>query len=430
MSEFAVLNVAAQAMDAQQAVVAAVGSNVANAGSTGYQAEAITTTESQDGGTQAQTTRITDAPTEQSILLATGTQAAAQNQASTLNLAQSIFPGQTGTGLESALDSLWSAWQSLASTPTNAAAQQQVISTAQVVAQQFNTAAAGLNNLLVQTASAQSTQVQQANQLIGQIAQLNQQIAGTPGSSGKAALENQQSGLIQQLAAIVDVQSSRAQTTGVVTLWNGGGSSNTEIVSPDGTYQALSSALEWGADEPVAGGGLAGYTAAQAQVQGYIADLNTLAASVVSQVNALQASGYTTAGTAGEALFTGSDASSMALAPAATAAGLASSQSGAAGDGSNAQAEADLGGTQAGGIMQDLAAITTGIGTDVSTATANAQSSQDQLNSLQSTGQAVWGVDLNQQAVQLEEAQQSYQADAQLLQVQSQMLDSLTSISV
>ncbi len=404
--------------------MAAVGSNVANASTPGYRRQDVTLSQQEGGGVAAsQIQRASDPPLQQAILSGIGSQGAAAAKAGVLSEAQNIFPGPSGAGFGTALSGLWSAWQSVANDPTSVPARQQVLSTASGVASRFRSAALQLTRLRQQVGSEQAAAVTQAGGLLTQIASLNRRIGGAPAGLGRNALENQQSGLVEQLAALVGVQSQR-QSNGTLVLYNGG----TQVLSAAGQAASLTltaGVLRWSGGGSVVGGSIGGQQSAAASLTGYLSNLNALAKTVIGRVNSAQAQGYDLSGHAGQDQFAGSSAATMRVSSAMTTGGLAASATGAEGDGANAQAIADLGGTGSGSIAQQLAGYVSAVGSGVQQAQEAQSASSQQLASLRALGQSAWGASLNTQAVAMTEAQRSYQAAAVYVQTQGQLLNSL-----
>ena len=421
---FGNLGIGASALQAEERLMAAVGANVANTSTPGYRRQDVTLSEQEGGGVATtQIQRASDPPLEQAVLAGIGAQGEAAARADVLSETQNIFPGPSGAGFGTALNDFWSAWQSVANNPTSVPARQQVLSTASVLAARFQSAALQLTQLQEQVGAQQSAGITQVNGLLAQIASLNKRIGGTTAGLGRNTLENEQSGLVEQAAALVGIQSQR-QSNGTLVLYNGG----TEIVSASGqpaNLTVVAGTPRWSGGSPAAGGSIGGQQVAEGSLGGYFSNLNALANTVMSHVNNAQARGYDLNGNVGQNLFTGSSAATMAVSSTMTVDGLAASTSGAAGDGANAQAVADLGGIGTGSIAQQLAGYVSATGSDVQQAQEDQTASSQQLAGIRTLGQSAWGASLNTQAVAMTEAQRSYQAAAIYVQTQGQMLNSL-----
>ncbi len=426
-SLFGNLAIASSALSANRQGMSAVGSDVANAATPGYHQEVTAFLPNAQGGVTASNTRVSDPPAAQAILSALGTNGGATGQYQLLSVAQSIFPGAQSGGIQGALDQFWSAWQSLANDPTSLPARNQVLTQAGVVSAQFNSISQALGQLVQQAQGQQATQVAQVNSILKQLGQLNQQIGASPAGSGRDALENKQSNLLQTLGGLVGVQGLR-QANGTLALWNGG----EEIVSGNGTTDTLAipsgSAPMWSSGVAATGGAVGGVNTARSQISGYVAELNALANSVISGVNTAQIAGFDLAGHAGLPLFIGASAATMGVNSAVGANQLAASSSGAEGDGSNAQTIADLGGAGVGSIAQQIASTTSQIGADVAQAQSDQTASAQGLANLQKAGAAIWGVNTDQAGILMVEEQRAYQAAATYTQALSQMMQTLVQL--
>ena len=167
---------------------------------------------------------------------------------------------------------------------------------------------------------------------------------------------------------------------------------------------------------------------------GQIASLNALVAQVITDVNAVHAAGFGLDSVTGRAFFTGTNASDIAMnavvladtnavAASATAAGVP-------GDGSNAQAVADLqyatplgGGTAS--YDQFYANIVSTLGA-AARETEALLAAQELVNShVSQVRQGASGVNLDEEMVQLMRYQRAYEGATRLISVIDDMLDRL-----
>jgi flagellar hook-associated protein 1 FlgK len=170
-------------------------------------------------------------------------------------------------------------------------------------------------------------------------------------------------------------------------------------------------------------------------IPGYRTTLDGIANTVITQVNQLQQTGYTSTGSAptGIDFFTGTGIKDMAVNPAiqsdATQVATAKSAN-SPGDGTNALAMADLKDalTMAGGtatINQSYSNFITQIGSDTASA-QNENSINTSVNStLQSKWQSLSGVSLDEEMTNLIMYQHAYDASTKVMKVQDDMLQSL-----
>lgn len=309
------LNLGASALLAQQAGVAVSGNNTANVNTVGYQKESVTLSSEPAaplvGGVIAgAATRASD------DLLSTRerAQSGASGQASSLSASlDSLQTSLTNDDVAGSIGTFFGAVNSLEAQPSDTAMRAQVISDAQSVAAQFNSAATAISQSQSDADSQIATMSTQATQLAAQIATLNQSIA----TSNDPTLQDQRDQAAKQLAGIIGGQGIIG-TDGKMSFVLGNGT-----VVVDGTHastvQAVPDATNGGhlavqiVDGPhkadvtnsLDGGSIAGLvqfrdgTAATAATQ-----LDQLANDFATQLNAVHASNVGLDGSTGNALFT------------------------------------------------------------------------------------------------------------------------------
>ncbi|WCM93775.1 flagellar hook-associated protein FlgK [Acidovorax sp. NCPPB 2350] len=134
-------------------------------------------------------------------------------------LAQYSLPQQYYTQLESVLgddtanidhglDTFFAALNASTTEPTSTPLRQQVLTAAEAVAQRFNQAAQLIDNQRVSIARQRGAMVDEANSLLGSIAQLNEKIVAsqTTAGSGVSGLIDERDNKIDELAKILGVQ--------------------------------------------------------------------------------------------------------------------------------------------------------------------------------------------------------------------------------
>jgi flagellar hook-associated protein 1 FlgK len=115
-------------------------------------------------------------------------------------------PGSDST-LESAFNGFTDALQSLTTSPDDRSAQIAVVNAAQALTQRLNATSNGIQSLRSEAEVAISTDVNQANNALQQIANLNQRIAAAPqNDSSTAALQDQRDQYIDQLSRMMDIR--------------------------------------------------------------------------------------------------------------------------------------------------------------------------------------------------------------------------------
>jgi flagellar hook-associated protein 1 FlgK len=200
---------------ANQAALAIVSSNVANAQTPGYVTKVLNQVETATGDTGASVTvtgvnRQLDQFVQTQLRSETSGGAYADQIASVLNQLQSVYgtPGEAGS-LENAFSNFTTSIQALSTNPGTPSAQTTALTAAQSLAQQLNVTTQGIQTLRSNAEQDIGISVNQANGALNQIAQLNAQIAGlSPTDPTGATLADQRDGAIDQLSKLLDIRVS------------------------------------------------------------------------------------------------------------------------------------------------------------------------------------------------------------------------------
>jgi flagellar hook-associated protein 1 FlgK len=452
---FSALNLAANSMDVIERAVGVVSNNVTNASTPGYALQTPTLLalpfDPQTGATggvqfgpvvSSRNQFAEEAVRNQNALLGTATQAS-----SSLNFLQQYFDVSGATGISAALSNLFSAFSAWSTTPTDSTAQQQVITSAQQVAQAFNNTASSVTQLGAATDQQLQSTVSQINALSGQIQQINVQIRN--GDTGDAGLDAQLNTDLEQLSNLTGID-VHYQSDGTAEVLMGGqmplviGTTQNQLsvtyVQPanaantDAPPEAtITTADGQDVTSTVTQGVLAGLlTFSNVTLAGIAGDaqnagsLNQLAQAFATQVNNLvtPVSGIPLFTTAGDATCA---AQTLAVNPDMTAAQLVASS--ATSSNGTADALAQLGTatdpTLGMSYTDFYANIATLIGQQESAASANQSTQQDLLTQAQNNRSQLSGVSLNQEAAQLIQFQQAYDASAQTVTTINDMLTAL-----
>jgi flagellar hook-associated protein 1 FlgK len=192
-----------------QANISLVATNIANAQTPGYIAQAAAQVATAGGGVEiASVNNILEPFVQQQLWTESSGGAYADLNASFYQQLQQVY-GQPGSGttLDDAFNNFTSAVQALSTSPSSSAAQSQTIGTAQSLAQQLNSATSSIQSLRSQADEGIATDVQQANDTLQQIAQINQQLqVDRSNDSTAATLESQRDQDISQLSQLMDVR--------------------------------------------------------------------------------------------------------------------------------------------------------------------------------------------------------------------------------
>jgi flagellar hook-associated protein 1 FlgK len=325
--------------------------------------------------------------------------------------------------------------QQLASDPVDASLRASVVENARTMARTFNIAASGLDAVGNSLRFEAQDSTDQVNLLANELARVNLRLArAADASSDQTSLLDQRDSLLQQLSGHVDVTTSfSADQTVTVRL---GGASGPELVnggsaSPFAMTTATDGTIAFtlgGNPVTPAAGALTGKSQALAKLVDVRADLDAVAAGIVSTINAAQANGAALDGTAGTAMFTGTGAADIGLAfddgqLIATA---------PAGAGANSRDPGNLDALRTALAAADPAGATDAVLFDISSTVAGRSITRDAIDAIAGQAsvalQAQAGVDLDHEAVNLVRYQQAFQASGRVMQVAKDLFDTLLGI--
>jgi flagellar hook-associated protein 1 len=206
------LSSALSGLQVNQASLALVSANVANADTPGYTRKTVNQVPASANGINVGV-RIADVQRQldQYVQRQLRTEYSGANYADTraqfYSRLQDIY-GQPGSAnaLETVYNNFTNALQALSTSPDSSAARSTVISTAQLLAQQLNQMSNSIQSLRGDAELSIANAVTQANNAMSQIAALNQKIAASPqADSETATLMDQRDSYIDQLSQLMDI---------------------------------------------------------------------------------------------------------------------------------------------------------------------------------------------------------------------------------
>jgi flagellar hook-associated protein 1 len=229
MSLSSALSIAMSGLNANQAALSIVSSNVANASTPGYVSQTLNQVEANYGsaGTGVQIAGISRALNtyvQGQLRTETSGSGYADQISNVLIQLQNIYgsPGGQGT-LETGFSNLTSAVQGLSANSGSYSAQSAVVTAAQNLAQQLNSTTQGIQALRSNVQQDISTSISSANTAMAQIANLNTQLQGMSSSDPSAAtLEDQRDTAINTLSQLMDVRVTTSGNNQVSIYTNSG----------------------------------------------------------------------------------------------------------------------------------------------------------------------------------------------------------------
>ena len=340
------------------------------------------------------------------------------------------------SGLYPAIVQFEASLQQLASDPVNASLRAAVLEDAGTMARTFAIATNSLAAVGEGLRFEAGDGVSQVNTLAGELARVNLRLSrAADAQSDQASLLDQRDLLLQRLSDFVDLSTSiAADQTVQVRL---GGSSGPLLVDggmagslnmSQAANGTITFALGGSAVAPMAGS-LAGKALALDRLDNARTRLDSLAGGIIATVNAAQAAGAALDGSPGQPLFAGSDAASIGLAL-GNGALIATAPAGSPALSRNAGNLTAL--RQALNAGGSPAAAMDALIFDISGAVAGRRITRDALATIAGTAEIAFkaqaGVDLDQEATNLIRYQQAFQASGRVMQVSSDIFDSLLAI--
>jgi flagellar hook-associated protein 1 len=304
-------NISLSGLKAAQRAFDVIGNNIANAATEGYHRQRLELSPAfsiQPGATTFMggvniegITRIIDSLLEDEILRQQSAQGSISQQTSVMRTIESAFGefASENGGLSAALDAFFMSLQNLSSHPGENIWQNQVVSDAESMVNQFNTLGNFLNTLKSQVQLEAQNTVNTINLLVTQIADLNSQIeriAMMGGSTGSITDHRDQ--FISTLSELIGIQTVN-QANGVVNISSGGvalvtGSMNSTLEAGlgDNGKLGLSIAAAQIYDTAIQGGKMGGLCTLNNEIiSGVQEDLDLLANAIMQQVNRFQVMG-------------------------------------------------------------------------------------------------------------------------------------------
>jgi len=454
-----VLTVGRLSLSAQQMALHVTGNNIANANTEGYTRQRVNIESARPHaspigyvGTGARANdiqRIRDDFIGARINESNHQFGRWEAQKESMERIEILFNEASGVGLNSAMSEFWDSWQDLANNPAGTNERVIVTSQSELLATTLRTKRTELETVQNNLNASIVTTVSKVNALATQIDDLNQQIT-TMEQTGFVAndLRDMREQTLKDLSELINYTSIEEPGGQVrVTLGDG----NILVGTPGNpAFGQLTTAVNAGTgfDDivwdtapgvPINGsinaGKLKGWLETRDTIAaGYITQLDTLAADLITTVNAQHAAGFNLNGNTGIAFFTGTDAADIAVNPAVTAdpaaIAAAADLAGVPGGNSNALAIANIRSalTMNGGTAtydDYYNGMISNIGIKTAEAQFNHDFNQDALQQFENFRDSISGVSLDEEMINMVKFQQTYQASAKIITTVDEMLTTL-----
>jgi flagellar hook-associated protein 1 len=454
------------ALMADQQAINVTANNVGNANTPGYTREIVNFQEndpvtfgSQQFGTGVSIASVSsqrDLILNQAIDQQQQSLSAAQSRLNGLTTVENVFNQVTtansssGTGgIGGALSNFFNSLSTLEASPSNDSVRATVLSAAQSLAGSFNSAASQLTSDTNSLNQQVTTTVQQINGLTQALASLNQQISTTSPTGDAGTLEDQRQQDLSQLSQLIDVNQIQTSNNGLTlttangTLLVSGNQSYALSTSLSKTVPGVEAVFSGGQDisASIQGGSLGGTLANLYQdIPSVQSQIDTLAYQVGSSVNAVQEAGADQNGTAtaGVPLFnlpatpTGA-AGTISVSITDPSKIAAAALGNGPGDSSNAQTMAGLanqaivGGATPSGYYASFLA---NLGSNVQNLTTQVSSVTASLTQLTTQQGSLSGVSQDQEAMNLQTYERSYQAASQTFNILNTLMGDALNLGV
>ncbi len=319
-STFGGLNIMTLGISAQQLSQNTTGHNVANAGTTGYSRQTvnlITTTPQQiytangmsmagTGVTTASITRARDFLVDVQYWQKNSTKNYWSNQSNILGKVEEIFNDTANTGIQNAMELFQKSLGNMASYPGETSTRTATREAAGALVQTLKTSGDGLISQANDASIRIDTQIKQVNSYSKQIAALNKQIVSQEATGATANdLRDQRDKLVDELSALTQINVSEEKSGAYTVIIAGGislvqGEYATELNveyeknTPYGYDSTKVTALDGTITVNFKNGSIASLTNLRdTTINGYLADLDVMAQSLLQDFNTLHKQGKT-----------------------------------------------------------------------------------------------------------------------------------------
>jgi len=468
------LETARRALEAQQAALQVTAHNIANANTPGYSRQVVAMTPTDPyavptlsrfvgagqvgtGVSVSDITRVRDAFLDAQMRDVQNTVGDMEARRDALQEVEIIFNEPSESGLHSVMDAFWQSLQDLANNPESPSVRSAVQQAGGNLASAFQTTHRQLTDLRDNIDSVIRARVEEINDIAKEIAQVNGEIANVTAVGDKPNdLLDRRDALLEKLSRYVDVTVQPEQNGAVSVFVNGMavaspyGFSKINVVNDPANHNYAK--LYWDTAGPnppevqLKSGELNGLlTVRDTLINGYLTKLDSVATALATSINTLQTSGYGLPGTTPPPppFFTAQgggpviNAANIQVNPAMGLSDIAAASNDGSptpdnpGDGSNALKMAAVKSTPdptyLGGFSPDdyFRALIGQIGLETGETTRMAEGQGLLAKQIDNQRDAVSGVSLDEEMINMVRYQHAYQAAAQLISVTNDMLDTL-----
>jgi flagellar hook-associated protein 1 FlgK len=361
----------------------------------------------------------------------------------------SVFNESDGLGISSAMSSFFGAFQGLETNPNSLPLRADVVGKADTLTAAFGNTRTRLLDIRKGTDQQMRSEVDEVNGLTQQVADLNVRIATAENSGGSASeLRDQRGEAVRQVSELTGARAVEGPD-GMVTLTLSDGQAlvsgdkatplQTQATPPDG----LTSILLNGQPAAISDGRLRGLQDAINVVGSQISALDDLAASITTRVNTLHAAGTDMNGNAGGNFFAVPVSGTVTAANFGVAANIKADPKLIVGSplgppspfatvagaiGALLTDPSSTSGTRTGSLSSIYSSIVSDAGKAVKTVDDALTTQQSILAQATAQRDAVSGVSLDEEAINLMQFQRAYEAAAKFLKIADDLTQTILSL--
>jgi flagellar hook-associated protein 1 FlgK len=453
---YGIMSVAGQALMTQQQAISVTGHNIANVNTPGYSRQRLimTTSTPADSAIGPMGNGVSAEAVERIYDRFLNAQITNENQAlgrwdaqkDGVQLVEMIFNEGDGAGLSQAMSDFWDAWQSLANNPAGTTERQILVTASQVLATTFKQLNADLSQTQQDLDLTIQGTVADLNRLSQQVADLNEKIiASEAGSFSANDYRDQRELVLKELSELVDINTFENANGAVSVLVASGRplvsvgqfwqlSTETNVAGLQDVVWLDDAGNTTNITADISGGKLKGYLDVRDGVIGdYLNRLDTLAQTLMADVNTVHQSGFALDGSAGEGFFVGTGARDLEVNPnivgnldlvaAAADALTIPGDNRKAIEMANLQYQLNMGGTQS--YNDYYSAIARDVGNEVLKSEAFYNHQSDMMAQLENQRESVSGVSLDEEMIHLLKFQNAYTAAARLITTADEMMQTI-----
>ena len=373
---------------------------------------------------------------------------AADEEARLLSAIENLFPSNSAGSLNNVLSDFWGAWNELSTDPSDLGIRQTLLNRTGTLTDTLNRISTDLDQLKSQTTPDLESAVEEFNTIIDRIAELNGYIqAQRASNTPDFAAEDERDLLISDLSELAPVHVQQDEG-GIYNVYVKGmivvqGKEVTQLeLDTSGTTPSLSYAnTNIGYSAPAGDDGRIGalVRTLNTTIPDIEQQLDTLANTIVTRVNAIHNTGYGLDGNTGRDFF---DAAGTTADTIALSADISDTRFIAASDNPDATATEDNDialailnertaqqGALNNSTIEDYAvSMVSGVGSQLETVTGQFEGHAAVVTYLDSLERGVSGVSINEELSKLIQYQQTFSATARVLSTAQIMLDTILTL--